>query len=361
MMKILAGIAGAVMILGIGAFIALRSSPALQDAIYSRAAAGRLNAPPTIALDDKSLQIYLCGTGSPMPDMSRANACTAIIAGGHIVLIDTGPSSWSRLAAARFPAYAIDTVLLTHLHSDHIGDLGEVAVQSWIAGRKHPLDVKGPVGTAGVVHGFAAAYALDAGYREAHHDTHHMPPEAAPIIPEEIPTPEPGQFIPVYDRDGLKISAFLVDHHPIKPAFGYKVEYGGRVAVLSGDTKAIPDMVVDAQGADVLIHEALNPDMVTRIAEALAASGDKRRSDMLMDTINYHASPVQSAEIARKAGVGLLVFSHIVPPLPNSLSRMIFLRGVDEAAGPVKTRIGEDGLLIRLPQGTKEIETKELL
>ncbi len=252
-------------------------------------------------------------------------------------------------------------ILLTHHHSDHIGDLGELAVQSWIAGRRQPLDVKGPEGTMEVANGFATAYTLDAGFRETHHDACHMPPDAARMIPELIPTPALGQFVQVYDRDGLKISAFLIDHHSIEPAFGFRAEYGGRVAVVSGDTTPIPNMVFAATGADVLIHEALNRSMVEMIARALAITGDQRRSDMLTDTLDYHTSPGEAAEIARKAGVSLLVYNHIVPPLPNALARRMFMREVKSIAGPVKTMIGDDGLLIHLPQGTKEIETKDLL
>ena len=132
-------------------------------------------------LTDDGLHILLCGTGSPMPDMTRANACAAVIAGGRVVVIEAGPGAWSRLAAANIPGAKIDTVLLTHLHSDHIGDLGEVATQSWLGGRKVPLEVYGPPApepserttdaegeTSGwlaprrVVKGFAQAYNSDA-------------------------------------------------------------------------------------------------------------------------------------------------------------------------------------------------------
>ena len=103
---------------------------AVQDRIVQSGMARQMaKAARAPYLTDDALHILLCGTGSPMPDMTRANACAAVIAGGRVVVIDAGPGAWSRLAAANIPSAKIDTVLLTHLHSDHIGDLGEVATQ----------------------------------------------------------------------------------------------------------------------------------------------------------------------------------------------------------------------------------------
>ena len=135
------------MVLGLaaGAFAVVWLVPSVQDAIIKRGMVGAFTkAANQPFLKDKALHILLCGTGSPMPDLTRANACAAVIAGGKVVIIDAGPGSWARLAAAGIPGSAIDTVLLTHLHSDHIGDLGEVATQSWLGGRSVPLEVYGP-------------------------------------------------------------------------------------------------------------------------------------------------------------------------------------------------------------------------
>ena len=83
-------------------------------------------------------------TGSPLPDPIRAQACTAIIAGGEFVLVDTGSGSWRKVAVNSLPAQNLSAILITHFHSDHIGDLGEALMQSWAAGRNHKLDVYGP-------------------------------------------------------------------------------------------------------------------------------------------------------------------------------------------------------------------------
>lgn len=102
--------------------------PSVQDALIRRAMVNQIaTADGAAAFKDDALHILLCGTGSPLPDPTRASACTAIIAGGHVVVIDAGPGAWAKLAQANVPPDKIDTVLLTHLHSDHLGDLGEVA------------------------------------------------------------------------------------------------------------------------------------------------------------------------------------------------------------------------------------------
>src|SRR6185295_9758423 len=99
----------------------------------------------------------------------RAGPCTAVLAGGHFVLVDVGPGSWRQVALQRLPRARLDSVLLTHFHSDHIGELGEAVMQSWVSGRRLPLNVFGPPGVEQVVDGFRTAYAFDTQYRVAHH------------------------------------------------------------------------------------------------------------------------------------------------------------------------------------------------
>ena len=377
---LLAGLAGVVIFAGGLAWAVLWNSTGLQDGIMSGVIASRMADTSVDALlTDGALHIYLCGTGSPMPDPSRANACTAIIAGGHIVIVDTGPGSWRNIAQAKLPGKYIDTILLTHLHSDHIGDLGEFAVQSWIAGRVAPLDIFGPTalpapvpdadssghefgtsGTADVVNGFAAVYDADDAYRILHHGADHLIPDGADMVAHEIPTPAKDELVTVFDRDGLKISAFLVDHHPVEPAYGYRIEYKGRVAVLSGDTKKVESVQRFSENADLLVHEGLNHRMVSLIVDQLRARGNSRLADMAHDTLDYHTSPVEAAETANAAHVKLLVFSHVVPPLPNVLAERMFLRGVSVARGDGETEIGHDGMLITLPGNSDAIETSSL-
>ena len=134
----------------------------------------------------------------------------------------------------------------------------------------------------------------------------------------------------------------------------------GRVAVVSGDTKKFENVAYFAKDADLLVHEALSDNMVRLIASGLDGAGNKRLAKMARDTINYHTSPVEAAEIAKEANVRLLVFSHIVPPLPNALARHMFFRGVEAARGAGETMLGYDDLMISLPGGSTTIQTTDL-
>ena len=145
------------------------------DRMVERQIAANFDRTRTDMLTSPDLQVVLCGTGSPLADANRASACTAVVAGGEVVLVDVGPGSWEVADLANLPTGALSAVLLTHFHSDHIGDLGEAITQSWIAGRPRPLDVYGPPGVAGVVDGFAKAYARDVDYRVAHHGEEALP------------------------------------------------------------------------------------------------------------------------------------------------------------------------------------------
>src|SRR5262245_35422747 len=378
-MKRVVIVLGAVVAVLLGGFALIWFVPAVQDRIaqiaMTRQVAKAARAP---YLSDDALHILLCGTGSPMPDLARANGCAAVIANGRVLVLDAGPGAWSRLVTASTPGAKIDTVLLTHLHSDHIGDLGEVATQSWLSGRKVPLDVYGPpaplaserttdaegetfgtAGTEAVVKGFAEAYNSDAEFRIAQgHEL--MPTEAARMIGHDVARPGPEEAVTDYDCDGLKISAFLVNHDPVEPAYGYRIEYGGRAAGVSGDTARVSNVVRFSKGADVLVHEALSRELVEMLASALDASGNARAGTMARQVIAYHTSPVEAAAIAKEAGLPLLVFTHEVPPPRNGLMRRMFMRGVADARGDGKTILGKDGLLISLPKGTKDIQTKNL-
>src|SRR5262245_17951034 len=178
-------------------------------------------------LTSPDLHVVLCGTGSPLADAERAGACTAVIAGGRIYLVDVGPGSWERVDLSNLPTDAVDTILLTHFHSDHIGDLGEAVTQSWIAGRAAPLDVYGPPGVARVVDGFQQAYAQDAAYRVTHHGANMLPPAGATAVAHEVAVADGAQDAVVLDRDGLRITMFPVEHRPVVPAVGYRFDYHG--------------------------------------------------------------------------------------------------------------------------------------
>jgi ribonuclease Z len=337
--------------------------PAVQDAIFRRVIRHTLEATRDDLLVPDSLRVVLCGTGNPLPDRARAGACTAIFAGGNMYLVDIGPGAWKNLALWRIPAAKLAAIMLTHFHSDHIGDLGEINIETWANGRDHPLRVYGPQGVEQVVGGFEQAYSLDEGYRIAHHGAALMSPANWQMKPLTVKIGTPAGTSPcaggsatVLEENGLKVTAFTVDHAPAAPAYGYRFDYKGRSVVVSGDTIKCANLVAVATGADVLIHEAQAPHLIKLIQEAAEHLGNARVAKIMADIRRYHTTPVDAASEANQAGVQLLVLSHIGPPTPNVLARIAFMRGVAE----VRQRgvvLGYDGLLLTLPAGSKDIET----
>jgi len=316
-------------------------------ALASACAAGQA-VPKNALLTDGALHVLLCGTGSPLPDPQRAGACIAIAAGGQVILIDAGPGSWRNVALAAWPTQALRAVFLTHFHSDHIGGLGEAMTQSWIAGRGQPLDVYGPEGVNDVVEGFTRAYILDRKYRIAHHGAEYLPPAAWGATAHPVAIADRDQRVTVYDHDGLRVSAFLVAHDPIKPAFGYRIDFAGRVVVASGDTLYTPNLVRNAQGADVLLHDNLNPGLINLVSANLEAQGRARQAKMLRDTLTYHASPADAARSAAEAKVAHLILFHCVPPLTTPQMEEAQMRGL-AAIYPGKITVAHDGETIDLP------------
>src|SRR5947199_1016933 len=293
----------AVAVVGAGA-LALRSR-GVQDAIVTRIAQRRIGRDTSGLLARDALRVLLCGTASPIPSPRRAQACTAIFAGGRMWVVDTGPGSWRTLALRRVRGEAIGAVFYTHLHSDHIGELGEFNLQTWAAGRPGPLRVYGPDGVADLVHGFAEAYSADTRFRIAHHGAALLPPDRAAMVPMPV-VPDGADAIRVLDEDGVVVTAFAVAHDPVKPAFGYRFDYGGRSVVVSGDTRPCPNLVTQARGADVLVHEAQANAVVHIMEVAAREAGESRIAKILADIPSYHTSPADAAREAVAAGVRLL-------------------------------------------------------
>lgn len=299
-------------------------------------------------LNDGQLHVVLCGTGSPLPDPNRAEACTAIIAGGEFVLVDTGSGSWRKAVVNNLPAQSLSAILLTHFHSDHIGDLGEALVQSWVAGRNYKINVYGPPGVEQVVAGFTQAYALDTGYRVQHHGEEWMPRTGAGAIALPVRLQSNDAAAPVFERNGLKVTAFKVEHDPATPAYGYRFEYRGRVVVVSGDTAKSDNLARHAAGADLLIHDVIAKNLLQMAASNFEQAGNKRRAKLARDIVTYHASPLEAAAIAASAKVETLVFTHMVPPPNSPQIEQAFVRGVSDIFKG-KVVLGTDGMRFDLP------------
>jgi ribonuclease Z len=320
----------------------------LLDRLIERRVGENLGRVERTLLASPDLHVILCGTGGPLADPDRAGACTAIVAAGRVLLVDVGPGSWETLDLANVPTDALAAIFLTHFHSDHVGDLGEAATQSWIAGRTTPLDVYGPSGTTRVVEGFAAAYAQDADARTLHHGEAYLPRAAAIPRGHDLALgPASDASIVAWERDGVRVTMFRVDHDPVRPAVGYRIDYRGRAVVVSGDTRKSASLVTHARGADLLVHEALARDVFGLAIGVASGLGLERLAKLAADATEYHTTPVEAAAVARDAGVHTLVLSHLVPAPPNWLLERRFLAGVDDVfAGDVVA--GRDGMRFTL-------------
>lgn len=292
------------------------------------------------------IDVVFCGTASPM-GRGRAQSCTAVLAGDKFFIIDSGARSTDVLTGLGLPVGRLDAVFLTHFHSDHIASLGELHLASWARGRDSKMHVYGGPGVDQVVDGFNMAYGLDYGYRTGHHGEAIMPSKTSGLKAHRFTAPAKG-MITVYQDGDVTVSAFRVNHPPIEPSYGYRIDYRGRSVVISGDTTKDGNLIAAAHKTDVLVHEVLQPYLVRLTSETLQKAGQEKLGQLIMDTLDYHTAPVEAAAAANEADVGLLVFSHYAPVPQNPLVERIFMRGVDEVRKQ-GVFMATDGTHIELP------------
>jgi ribonuclease Z len=244
------------------------------------------------------IAITLLGTGSPMPSPDRAGPATLVSAGDEHYLVDAGRGVLMRLAAVGLGAPNLSAVLITHLHSDHITDLNDVITTRWVMTfEPTPLTIVGPVGTRVVVDHILASLEPDVAYRIAHHADLEEPPQVDVIEVADGPIDLPGAVI---------VRCAPTDHKPVEPSVGFRFDHAGAAVVVAGDTVPCAGLDGLCVGADALVHTVIRKDIIANLP-----------LQRIKDTLDYHSSPEEAAQTAARGGVGTLVLTHYVPPIPT--------------------------------------------
>ena len=232
----------------------------------------------------QSLKVTLLGTGTPRLVMDRFGPATLVQTDKETFLFDCGRGAAQRIWQLKIPLGQVPNLFLKHLHSDHVNGIPDFWLTGWLAtnyaGRKTPLQVWGPAGTKEMMSYLGKAFRADFHIRT---EDEKLSPEAFPAIAQDI---KEGV---VYEKNGVKITAFEVDHFPGKdpePCLGYRIDYGGRSVVISGDTRFSENLIKFSKGVDVLIHEVAGAK-----EELLKTSVATQR------IIDHHVSPEEAGEV----------------------------------------------------------------
>lgn len=247
------------------------------------------------------MKVTLLGTGSPIPDANRAGPCSLVQAEGQNIMIDCGRAAIMRLLGAGVLPGMVSTILITHLHSDHITDLNDLVTTRWVMMPVNiPLKVVGPVGTRQVVDAMLQMLTLDQGYRHAHHDDL----RANGPLTVDVVEVGAGETFKVGE---VSVSTHATDHRPVDPSIGFRIEHDGKVAALAGDT--IPCAGLDdlCRNADIYVQTVIRDDQVKQIATLLP------NSQRFLDILDYHSTVAQAGETAQRNNVKTLMLTHCVP------------------------------------------------
>jgi len=275
--------------------------------------------------------------GGPPAHVGIAGISTLIEAGDDHLLFDAGRGVMQRLVQTGLRMDAVSKLFLTHLHSDHVMDIPDLLLTPWAAPsapRHVPLEVWGPEGTRDMMAHLEQAFAFDIHMRRDVDE--HLSASGVQVIAQDVSEGT------VYEKNGVKITAFLVDHGPVKPAYGYRVNFGGRSVCLSGDTRPSVNLVEACRGVDLLIHEAIDEEALRRAVPS---------PELLAAIVAHHTTPEQAADIFRRVGPRLAVFSHVAP-LKSAVverTRRTYSGRVEQGEDLMVIDVGEEVVVRRPP------------
>jgi ribonuclease BN (tRNA processing enzyme) len=249
----------------------------------------------------KGLECIVLGTkGGPRVGPGRSNPGYVFLVDGVPYLVDCGPRVTSQLVAAGVPLQSIRKIFITHHHSDHNLEYGNVANLAWMGGLNRRIESYGPPPLRRMTELFWELNARDVGIRMADEG---RPDPKALLAPTELERPGV-----VYEDDKVRVTAALVNHPPVEPAFAYRFDAAGRSIVFSGDTTADDRLIALARGADVLLHEVLWVPGIDAIVASLPNAATLREHLIASHTPTYDVG-----RVAKEARVKKLVLTHLVP------------------------------------------------
>ncbi len=322
----------------------------IVDKIMFKVAKSQINKNLIEDYSKGKIKVVLLGTGGPINNEKRLGSTSfAIITPKDFILIDCGSGTWRNADILGLPSRKLTKIFITHFHSDHIGDLGEACFGSWVRGRTSPLEIYGPSGIKDVVDGFQRAYSKDFEYRTAHHGEEFMNPKGSQMKPRTFKFGEEGKLnlMPVYEDDHVTVGAFSVNHDPIKPAVGYRIEVDEKVIVYTGDTVYIDSLPKFCENADLLLANAVSHQTLELLSRVNKEIKNDRIAKIMHDVPDYQMDPAQAGVLAHRSRAKKLVLVHITPPIINFIQKRWFLKGA-KAAYHGEIVLGEDGMVLTL-------------
>ena len=285
-------------------------------------------------------RLTLIGSGVPIPAADRFGPATLVEAGDQKLLFDAGRGATIRLWQLKIPFNKVSPLFLTHFHSDHTVGIPDLWLTGWLGGpfgrRSTPFHVIGPTGTKELMTNLERAYAADIRIRIADEK---YPPDGVKIIADEF-----GAEGVVFEKDGVRVTAFEVDHgDAIKPAFGYHIDYKGNSIVISGDTRLNENVIKHGTGADILVHEvaAVRPELL--------------KDQQVQRVMAHHTSPQEAGTVFSRAHPKLAVYTHLVllerPNIPAVTIDELVAQTRETYAGPLE--VGDDLMTIEIDDAGK--------
>lgn len=267
--------------------------------------------------------------GGPWPTSSLAEI------GGRALVIDCGLGVTRGLVAAGMHLKQLDTIIITHLHSDHYLELGPLIHTAWTSGLDQNVRVFGPPGIAGYWAHFVAAMQFDIDIRIAD--------EGRPDIRDMVTVTEFTEGL-VFEEDGITVTALRVKHPPVADTFAIRIDHASGSIAFSADTAYFPPLAEFAAGVDVLVHEAMLANGVDRLV-ARTGNGARLREHLLAS----HTLAGDVGRIAARAGAKLLVAHHLIPADDPQVTEADWRAAIGETWDGDLV-IARDGIVVPFPK-----------